>query len=75
MLLVKMSPSNLEGRRSKGQKHRGKGKQEETSVFVLKELEKEESWSKTWIRNELPETSCDEDRARHKECMTRAENI
>ncbi|XVE98239.1 hypothetical protein REPUB_Repub03eG0088500 [Reevesia pubescens] len=63
-LLQKMSHSNVDGRSSKGRKYRGKGKQEEPVVFTLDEWEKSKAGIKSQMRNELPETSGDEDLAR-----------
>ncbi|XP_022732617.1 tudor domain-containing protein 3-like [Durio zibethinus] len=63
-LLQKMSHSNHNGRHSKGRKYRGKEKQEEHEVLTLDEWEKMKAGSKPQMRNELPETSCDEDFAR-----------
>ncbi|XVF88467.1 hypothetical protein PTKIN_Ptkin19aG0053800 [Pterospermum kingtungense] len=63
-LLQKMNHSNLDARHSKGRKNRGKGRQEEPVVFTLDEWEKWKAGAKPQMRNELPETSCDEDLAR-----------
>lgn len=59
-----MSHSNLDGRHSRGRNYRGKGKQEEPTVFTLDEWEKRKVGTKPQTRNEYPETSCDEDLAR-----------
>ncbi|GAV88718.1 DUF1767 domain-containing protein [Cephalotus follicularis] len=60
-LLQKMShPNRGDNKHSRGQKHRGKGKQEEQQVFTLAEFEKRKAGEQHWMNNELPETSHDE---------------
>ncbi|KAA8523068.1 hypothetical protein F0562_009491 [Nyssa sinensis] len=63
-LLQKMSQPNWDDRRSRGQKHRGKGKQEESPVFTLDEWERSKAGPNHSTRDKLPDFSRDEDLAR-----------
>lgn len=58
-----MSNPNQDNHYSRGRKNRGKGRQEESKVFTLDEWEKSKGAVKLSIKNELPDTSNDEDLA------------
>jgi tudor domain-containing protein 3 len=63
-LLLKMNHHPNQGdRHSRGQKYRGKNKQEESQVFTLEEWEKSNAGSRRLTKNDFPDTSCDEDLA------------
>ncbi|KAF5459094.1 hypothetical protein F2P56_023080 [Juglans regia] len=59
-LLQKMNHQSSDGRHSKGQRHRGKGKQEEPAVLTLDEWEKIKAEEKTLKKDELPDIRRDE---------------
>ncbi|XP_061951493.1 uncharacterized protein LOC133674419 isoform X1 [Populus nigra] len=63
-LLLKMNHHPNQGdRHSKGQRYRGKNKQEESQVFTLEEWEKSNAGSRRLTKNDFPDASCDEDLA------------
>ncbi|XP_038700761.1 uncharacterized protein LOC119997670 isoform X2 [Tripterygium wilfordii] len=62
-LLQKMSEPNKRDWHAKGRRNKGKAKQEEMPVFTLDEWEKSKAGAKTGVKNELSNTSGDEDLA------------
>lgn len=58
-----MSSPNSDNRHSRGQRNRGKGKQEEPTVFTLDEWERTKVGVKPLVKHELADTSNDEDLA------------
>ncbi|EEF47010.1 conserved hypothetical protein [Ricinus communis] len=62
-LLQKMNIPSQADRYSRGRKHKGRNKQEELQVFTLDEWEKRKAGAKPPMRNNFPDTSCDEDLA------------
>ncbi|XP_041008910.1 uncharacterized protein LOC121253081 isoform X2 [Juglans microcarpa x Juglans regia] len=59
-LLQKMNHQSWDGRHSKGQRHRGKGNQEEPVVFTLDEWERIKAEGKPLKKDELPDIRRDE---------------
>lgn len=62
-LLQRMNQPNRDDRHSRGQRHRGKGKEEDTPVFTLDEWERRKAGGKPLMRAELPNVNQDEDLA------------
>ncbi|CAL5360644.1 hypothetical protein CsSME_00051188 [Camellia sinensis var. sinensis] len=62
-LLQRMNQPNRDDRHSRGQRHRGKGKEEDTPVFTLDEWERRKAGGNPLMRAELPNVNQDEDLA------------
>ncbi|KAG8657420.1 tudor domain-containing protein 3 isoform X1 [Manihot esculenta] len=60
-LLQKMNSSNQGDRRPRGWKHKGKGKQEELQFFTLDEWENRKIGANHTMKNDIPDTSADEE--------------
>ncbi|XP_059638063.1 uncharacterized protein LOC132279993 [Cornus florida] len=63
-LLQKMSQPNWDNHRSRGRKHRGKGREEESPVYTLDEWERKKAGPNPSMRDELRNVSQDEALAR-----------
>lgn len=60
-LLQKMNSSNQGDRRPRGWKQKGKGKQEELQFFTLDEWENRKIGANHTMKNDIPDTSADEE--------------
>ncbi|PSS01850.1 Tudor domain-containing protein [Actinidia chinensis var. chinensis] len=62
-LLQKMSQPNRDDRHFRGQRHRGKGKEEESPVLTLHEWERRKAGASPLVRDKLPDVSHDDNLA------------